>query len=198
MEFSTNGKSISVSSLPPKLRLLTTIMFHNLYPLLSTRYMNLGWTLFLHDLIIDEEINICSHIFHILRKIAERTTSRNCLPFCCLISKILKLKGIHPLATEYPYPKQSPINIRTLNASISPSRRGVKQESPAPNSGSSFTSHSYDKKLDAIMASIQDINTRLPGLASIMHYQHTYFDIKFTSLQTQLDQIQIKLEKNED
>ena len=81
MEISSNGKSIGVSSLSPKLRLLTTIMFHNLYPLSSTGYMNLGRALFFHDLITDEEIDICSHIFHILSKTVERMTSRNCLLF---------------------------------------------------------------------------------------------------------------------
>ena len=85
LEISSNGKSIGVSSLSPELKLLTIIMFHNLYPLSSTRYMNLGRALFLHDLIIDEEIDICSHIFHILSKTVERTTTRNYLPFCCLI-----------------------------------------------------------------------------------------------------------------
>ena len=85
LEFSSNGKLVSVTSLSPKLRLLTTIMFDNLYPLSSTRYMNLGQALFLYDLITDEEIDVCSHIFHILTKTTERTTSRNCLPFCHLI-----------------------------------------------------------------------------------------------------------------
>ena len=48
------------------------------------------------------------------------------------------------------------------------------------------------------MASIPDIGTKLSKLASIMHSQHTHFDTKFTSLQTQLDQIQRKLEEDED
>ena len=42
LEFSSNGKSVSVASLSPELRLLTLIMFSNLYPLSSTKYMNLG------------------------------------------------------------------------------------------------------------------------------------------------------------
>ena len=104
LEFSSNGKSESVASLSPELRLLTKIMFHNIYPLSSTGYMNLGRALFLHDLISDEEIDVCSHIFHILAKTANKATSRNCLPFCRLISKILKLKGIHPSEDESPYP----------------------------------------------------------------------------------------------
>ena len=85
LEFSSNRKSISVASLSPELRLLSTIMCSNLYPLSSTGYMNLSHALFLHDLITDEEIDVCSHIFHILAKTIGRTTSRNCIPFCRLI-----------------------------------------------------------------------------------------------------------------
>ena len=159
--------------------------------------MNLGRALFLHDFITDEEIDICSHIFHILSKTAKRTASRNCLPFCCLIKKILKLKGIYPLENEYPHPKQSPINIRTLNVIIGHSRKGVKQESHAPHGTSSSSSHPCDEKLNNIMASVQDISIKLSKLTTIMHSQHTRFDTKFTSLQTQLDQIQRKLEEDE-
>ena len=114
----SNGKSIGLSSLSPELRLLTTIMFHNLYPFSSTRYMKLGRALFLHDLITDEEIDVCSHIFHILVKTAKRTASRNCFPFCCLITKILKLKVVPIMEDEFPKSKQIPINISTLNAII--------------------------------------------------------------------------------
>ena len=109
LEFSSNGNSVSVSSLPPKLRVLTIVMFHNLYPLSSTRYMNLGRALFLHDVISNVEIHICAHIFHILRKIVLQTESQICVPFCCLISRILKLKRIYPIANESPYTKSSPI-----------------------------------------------------------------------------------------
>ena len=58
LEFSSNRNSVNVSSLPLKLRVLTIVMFHNLYPLSSTGYMNLGRALFLHDLISDVEIDI--------------------------------------------------------------------------------------------------------------------------------------------
>ena len=81
LEFSSNGKLISVASLSLKLRLLTIIMFSNLCPLSSTSYMNLGRALFLHDLITNEEIDVCSHIFHIVAKTVDWTASRNCIPF---------------------------------------------------------------------------------------------------------------------
>ena len=172
------------------------IMFINLYPLSSTEYMNLGWALFLHDLITDEEIDVCSHIFHILEKTAERTASRNCLPFCRLISKILKLKGVHPLEDEHPYPQPSPINICTLDASMSHTKKSTKQESHTTPGNSSSTSQAFDEQLDNIMTALQEINTKISELTTIMHSQHIRFDTKFTSLQTQLDQIQRKLEEH--
>ena len=48
------------------------------------------------------------------------------------------------------------------------------------------------------MATLQEINTKISGLPTIMHPQHIRFDTKFTSLQTQLDQIQRKLEEHGD
>ena len=75
LEFSSNGNSVSVSYLPHKLRVLTIVMFHNLYPLSSIGYMNLGCALFLYDLIFDVEIDICAHIFHVLRKTVLGTES---------------------------------------------------------------------------------------------------------------------------
>ena len=169
LEFSSNRKFVSVASLSPKLRLLTMIMFSNLYPLSSTEYMNLGRALFLHDLIIDEEIDVCSHIFHILAKTVERTVSRNCLPFCRLISRILKLKGVYPLKDEHPYPKPSPINICTLHASMSHTKKSTKKESHATPGSSSSTSHVYDEHLNNIMTALQEINTKISRLATIMH-----------------------------
>ena len=99
---------------------------------------------------------------------------------------------------EYPYPKPSPINIRTLNASIGHNRKGVKPDSPTPHGGSRSSSHSYDEKLDNIMASIHDINTKMSRIASLLHHHNICYDTKFTSLQTQLDHIQRKLEENKD
>ena len=172
------------------------IMCSNLYPLSSTGFMNLGRALFLRDLISNEEINVCSHIFHILEKMVDRTTSWNCIPFCHLISRILKLKGVHPSEDKCPYPRPSPINIHTLHASMGHTKKNVQQESHANSGSSNFTPH--EEQLDNIMATLHEINTKISGLASIMHSQHICFDTKFTSLQTQMDEIQRKLEENGD
>ena len=157
LEFSCTRTSISVASLSPELRLPTMIMFSNIYPLSSIGYMNLGRALFLHDLINDVEIDVFSHIFHIVAKTVDRTVSRNCVPFCRLISRILKLKGVHPLEDDHPYPRPSPINIRTLHASMSHTKKNTKQGSHAAQGCSSSTSHVYDEQLDNIMATLQEI-----------------------------------------
>ena len=196
MEFSSNGNSVSVFFLPPKLRVLTIVMFHNLYPLSSTGYTNLERALFLHDLISDVEIDICAHIFHLLRKTVLRTKSRICVPFCCLISRILKLKGILPTANESPCTKSCPINMRTFNASIGHSRKRVKPETSTSHSGSHFSTLSLDEKLDNIVTSVHELSTKMSELTSILHHHSTRWDTKFTSLQTQLDQIQRKLEED--
>ena len=196
LEFSSNGNSVSVSSLPPKLRVLTIVMFHNLYPLSSTGYMNLGRALFLHDLISDVEIDICVHIFHILCKTVLRTESRICVPFCSLIYRILKLKGIRPTDDDFPCTKLSPITMRTFNASIGHSRKKVKSETCASPSGSRSNSFSFDDKLDNIVTFVHELSTKMSRLTSILHHHSTRWDMQFTSLQAQLDQIQRKLEED--
>ena len=148
-------------------------MFHNLYPLSSTRYMNLERALFLHDLISDVEIDICAHIFHVLRKTILRTKSRICIPFFCLISRILKLKGILPTADESPCTKLCPINKHTFNASIGHSRKKVKLETSASHSGSRFSTLSLDEKLDNIVTSIHELSTKMSELTSILHHHNT-------------------------
>ena len=158
-------------------------MFHNLYPLSSTGYMNLGRALFLHDLISDVEIDICAHIFHILRKTVVWTDSRIYIPFYSLVSRILKLKGIYPSADESSHPNPSPINLRTLNASIGHSKKGVKSKSQTSHNGSRSTSYSYDEKLDYIIASIypwfkhSDVWTRLSLAPS---YHSVWYEVHFS------------------
>ena len=149
--------------------------------------MNLGHALFLHDLISDVEIDICAHIFHVLCKTVLRTESRICVPFCCLISRILKLKAILPIADESPCTKPCPINMRTFNASIGHSRKRVKLETSTSHSDSRFSTLTLDEKLDNIVTSVHELSTKVLELTSILHHHSTRWDMKFTSLQTQLD-----------
>ena len=85
-----------------------------------------------------------------------------------------------------------------LNASIGHSKKGVKLESQTSHSGSHFTSNPCDEKLDYIIASVHDLSTQMSRLAFLLHHPTIWCDMRFISLQTQLDQIQRQLEKNED
>ena len=125
----------------------------------SDLYMNLRRALFLHDLISDVKIDIYAYIFHVLRKSVLRTESRICVPFYCLISRILKLKGILPIEDESPCTKLCPINMRTFNASIGHSWKKVKPETSASHSGSHFSTLSLDEKLDSIVTSVHELST---------------------------------------
>ena len=169
-------------------------MFHNLYPLSSTGYMNLGWALFLYDLITDEEIDVCSHIFCILVKIAKRIASRNCIPFCFHI-KDLEAQRRASFERWESIPTAKPNKHPYSQCKYKSHKKSTKQESHATPRSSSSTSHASDAKLDNIMVTLQEINTKIFRLATIMNSQHIRFDTKFTSLQTQLDQIQRKLEE---
>ena len=173
-------------------------MFHNLYLLSSIGYKNLGRALFLHNLIFDVEIDICVPIFHILRKTVVRTDSRICIPFRCFVSWILKLKRIYPSAVEFSHPKPSPINLKTLNASIGHSKKEVKLESQPSHSGSCSSPFLVNEKLDSILASVHELSTKISGLATLLHHHNIRCDMIFTSLQTQLDHIQRQLEESKD
>ena len=86
--------------------------------------------------------------------------------------------------------------MHTFNASIGHSQKKAKMETSTSHSGSHFSTLSFDEKLDNIVTSIHKLSTKMSELTSILHYHSTQWDMKFTSLQTQLDQIQRKLEED--
>ena len=86
--------------------------------------------------------------------------------------------------------------MRTFNASIGHSRKKVKPETSTSQSGSRFSTLSLDEKLENIVTSVHELSTKMSELTSILHHHNTQWDMKFTSLQTQLDQIQRKLEED--
>ena len=84
----------------------------------------------------------------------------------------------------------------TFKASIGHSRKRVNLETSTSYSGSRFSTLSLDEKLDNIVTSVHELSTKMLELTSILHHHNTQWDMKFTSLQTQLDQIQRKLEED--
>ena len=52
---------------------------------------------------------------------------------------------------------------------MSHTKKNTKQESHTTPGSSSSTSHVYDEQLDNIMTALQELNTKISGLATIMH-----------------------------
>ena len=52
---------------------------------------------------------------------------------------------------------------------MSHTKKNTKQESHASKGSSSSTSHAYGEQLDNIMATFQEVATKISGLATIMH-----------------------------
>ena len=62
---------------------------------------------------------------------------------------------------------------------MSHTKKSTKQESHA-TPGSLSSSHAYDEHLNNIMTTLQEITTKIFGLATIMHSQHIHLDTKLT------------------
>ena len=103
-------------------------MFFNLYPLLNIAFINLGRAQFLCDLITRAPSDICAHIFQIIRKIAARSSTRTCIPFCSLVMKIMVLKGVNPPTDGKKMDRLSPLSMISLQASKSHSSKAPKSE----------------------------------------------------------------------
>ena len=120
--------SISTTLFSPELTTLKLIMFSNLYPLSNTTFINLGRATFLCDLITGAPIDICAHIFQIIRKTSARLVTRTILPFCSLVVKIVLNEGVSPSSDEKILPRPRPISMYTLQASKSHSSKKPKSE----------------------------------------------------------------------
>ena len=76
-------KKSSMNTIPftLEMRTLAHVMIHNLYPVTNLTTLSALRTFFLYDLFTHKEIDICGHIFHILKKSIEKKTSRIVMPF---------------------------------------------------------------------------------------------------------------------
>ena len=67
-------KKSSMNTIPFSLeiRTLTHVMIFNLYPVTNLTTLSAPRTIFLYDLFTHKEIDICGHIFHLLKKSIEK------------------------------------------------------------------------------------------------------------------------------
>ena len=67
-------KKSSMNTIPfsPKMRAFAHVMIHNLYLVTNLTTLSIGSTKFLYYLFTHQEIDICGHIFHLLKKSIEK------------------------------------------------------------------------------------------------------------------------------
>ena len=113
-------KKSSMNTIPfsPEMRTLAHVMIHNLYSVTKLTTLSAPRTRFLYDLFTYKEIDICGHIFHVLKKSIEKQNSRTIMPFPSLIMGLLAKtrfkipSGLKVVQMDYP------IGDHTVNRSI--------------------------------------------------------------------------------
>ena len=89
-------KKSSMNTIPfsSEMRTLAYVMIHNLYPITNLTTLSAPRTIFLYDLFTHKEIDVCGHIFHLLKKSIEKQNSRIVMPFIALIMGLIAKKRL--------------------------------------------------------------------------------------------------------
>ena len=106
---STSKKS-SMNTIPfsSKMRILAHVMIHNFFPVTNLTTLFAPRTRFLYDLFTHKKIDICGHIFHVLKKSIGKQNSRTVMPFPSLIMGLLAKtrfkipSGLKAVKRDYP------------------------------------------------------------------------------------------------
>ena len=123
-------KKSSMNTIPfsPEMRALAHVMIHNLYLVTNLTTLSAGRTILLYDLFTYKEIDICGHIFHLLKKSIEKQHSRTVMPFPSLImgliakTRLKLLSGLTVVQRDYPIGAHT---VTRSTAHIKGSKTGV-------------------------------------------------------------------------
>ena len=105
---SLNKKSMKTIPFNAEMRTLAYVMIHNLYSVTNLTTLSGLRTIFLYDLYIHKEIDICVHIFHLLTKSITKRNTITIIPFPTLIMGLIaktRLKissGLTIVPRDYP------------------------------------------------------------------------------------------------
>ena len=102
----------------PEMRALAHVMIHNLYLVTNLITLSAGRTKFLYDLFTHQEIDICRHIFHLLKKSIEKQHSRIVMPFPSLIIGLIAKTKLKFLSGLTVVPRDYPIGAHIVTRSI--------------------------------------------------------------------------------
>ena len=162
---------------------------------------------FLCDLITEAPIDICAHIFQTIRKTAARSAAQRCIPFCSLIMKFILREGINPPSDGKMMTRPRLISMFTLQASKSHSSRTPKSK---PSTYETTTVHALVTPVQSTSTSsihpgfqtakqshlIANVFHRIFDLERLLHFFHNQTQMRLTTIETQQDAIQQKLEES--
>ena len=121
-------QSMNTLKFTPEMRPLAYIMLHNLYPITNLTTLSIARTRFLFDLFTYKMIDICGHIFHILKKSIAKQTTRTVMPFPTLIMGLIANTRLKIPSGLKVVPRDYPIGGHTIvrsSAHIKKSKTGV-------------------------------------------------------------------------
>ena len=203
-------------SFSPEMRTLAHVMINNLYSVTNLTTLSAPRTIFLYDLFTHKEIDICGHIFHILKRSIEKKNSRTVIPFPSLIMGLiaktrLKLSsGLTVVQRDYPigaytvtrstsHIKGSKTGVHTIPQDRIKDEGGDIEEeidrfTSVPETSaqpSSSTPTRVPDKLDRLLARVDQLYTLLDS-----HMQHTadrfaYVQGQITALSSQFDDLSV-------
>ena len=209
-------KKSSMNTIPfsPKMRALAHVMIHNLYPVTNLTTLSIGRTKFLYDLFTHQEIDICGHIFHLLKKSIEKQHSKIVMPFPSLIMGLIaktKLKfpsgltvvprdypiGAHTVTRSTAYIKGSKIGVHTIPQDhVADESEDTEEEidrftsatEPLAQPSSLVPARGPDR-LDCLLDKVEQMYTLLDS-----HMRHTtdkfaYVQGQITALSSQIDDL---------
>ena len=182
--------SMNIIPFSPEMRALAYVMIHNLYPVTNLTTLSAPRTSFLYDLVTHKEIDICGHIFHVLKKSIEKQNSRTVMPFPSLIIAKTRFKipnGLKVVQRDYPigdhtvnrsitYIKGSKIGVHTIPRDRVEDEEGDTEEeidrfTSTPESSTQPSSSTLARgpdRLDRLLDRVDQMHTMLNS-----HVQHT-------------------------
>ena len=197
-----------------EMRTFAHVVISNLYPVTNLMTLSSPRTMFLYDLFTHKEIDICGHIFHLLKKSIEKQNSKTIMPFPSLIiglivkTRLKLLSGLTVVQRDYPigahtmtrsttHIKGSKTSVHTIPQDrVTDKGRDTEEEidkfTSAPETSaqpSSSASARGSDKLDRLLARMDQMFTMLDT-----HVQHTagqfaYVQGQITALSSQIDDL---------
>ena len=199
-----------------EMRALAHVMIHNLYPVTNFTTLSARRTKFLYDLFTHQEIDICGHIFHLLKKSIEKQHSRTIMPFPSLIMGLIaktKLKfssgltvvpkdypiGAHTVTRSTAHIKGSKIGVHTIpHDSVADEGEDTWEEidkftsatEPSAQLSSSAPARGPDR-LNRLLDRVEQMYTMLDSHMRHTANQFAYVQGQITALSSQIDDLSV-------